>query len=383
MHGLHEIAEVIELMERLHGLPSLAVCQRRQVAPHVRARSESPSPDGFPRLSLDLDLPCEPDAMRVDDQATLPDIAVLIPCYNEEAAIDRVVRDFHAALPTARIYVYDNNSKDRTVEVARAAGAIVKAEHLQGKGNVVRRMFSDVEADVYVMVDGDATYDAPSAATMVRNLVDEELDMVVASRIDTRMEAYRRGHRFGNVVLSGFVSYLFSKRFTDILSGYRAFSHRFAKSFPALSTGFEIETELTIHALELRMPVAEVATPYGVRPEGSASKLKTYSDGFRILWLIALLLRNEKPFQFFGAIAGVLALLSIGLSIPIVLTYLETGLVPRLPTAVLSMGLMILAFLSLTCGLILDTVTRGRRELKRLAYLLASERRAGRPSARL
>jgi glycosyltransferase involved in cell wall biosynthesis len=313
--------------------------------------------------------------MRLDDQ-TLPDVAVLIPCYNEEAAIGQVVRDFRTVLPAARIYVYDNNSKDRTVEVAREAGAIVRSERLQGKGNVVRRMLADVEAAVYVMVDGDATYDAASVPAMVRRLLDEELDMVVGGRVDTRVEAYRRGHRFGNAALTGAVSYLFGKRFTDILSGYRVFSRRFVKSFPALSGGFEIETELTIHALELRMPVAEVATPYGVRPEGSTSKLRTYSDGFKILWLILHLVRNEKPFQFFGLIALVLAALSIGLAIPIMLTYLETGLVPRIPTAILSTGLMIVSFLSLACGLVLDTVTRGRREMRRLAYLVASAHRA-------
>lgn len=313
--------------------------------------------------------------MRLDDQ-TLPDVAVLIPCYNEEAAIGQVVRDFRTVLPAARIYVYDNNSKDRTVEVAREAGAIVRSERLQGKGNVVRRMLADVEAAVYIMVDGDATYDAASVPAMVRRLLDEELDMVVGGRVDTRVEAYRRGHRFGNAALTGAVSYLFGKRFTDILSGYRVFSRRFVKSFPALSGGFEIETELTIHALELRMPVAEVATPYGVRPEGSTSKLRTYSDGFKILWLILHLVRNEKPFQFFGAIALVLAGLSIGLAIPIVLTYLETGLVPRFPTAILATGLMIVSVLSLACGLVLDTVTRGRREMKRLAYLVASAHRA-------
>ncbi len=313
--------------------------------------------------------------MRLDDQ-TLPDIAVLIPCYNEEAAIGQVVRDFRAALPAARIYVYDNNSKDRTVEVARQAGAIVRPERLQGKGNVVRRMLADIEAAVYIMVDGDATYDAASAPAMVRRLVDEELDMVVGGRVDTRVEAYRRGHRFGNAALTGTVSYLFGKRFGDMLSGYRVFSRRFVKSFPALSGGFEIETELTIHALELRMPVAEVATPYGVRPEGSTSKLRTYSDGFRILWLILHLLRNEKPFQFFGVIALALAALAIGLAIPVVLTYLETGLVPRFPTAILATGLVIVSVLSLACGLVLDTVTRGRREMKRLAYLAASAHRA-------
>lgn len=302
-------------------------------------------------------------------------IAVLVPCYNEEAAIGQVVREFRKVLPTASVYVYDNGSNDRTIEVAQGAGAIVRSEHLRGKGNVVRRMLADVDADVYLMVDGDATYDAASAPVLVDKLVSESLDMVVGGRIESAVEAYRHGHRLGNAMLTGFVSYLFGKRFTDILSGYRAFSRRFVKSFPALSRGFEIETELTIHALELRMPVAEVPTPYGARPAGSTSKLRTYTDGFKILAQIVVLFKNEKPLQFFGAISVVLALASVGLSIPIAITYLETGLVPRFPTAILSTGLMILSFLSLTCGLVLDTVTRGRKEVRRLAYLLLSDRR--------
>jgi glycosyltransferase involved in cell wall biosynthesis len=296
-------------------------------------------------------------------------IAVLVPCYNEERTIADVVAGFRSALPTADIYVYDNNSRDRTVEVARAAGAIVRGETLQGKGNVVRRMFADIEADAYVMVDGDNTYHAPSAPTLVGKLMDEHLDMVVGARVDTEVAAYRPGHRFGNKMLTGFVAQLFGERFKDILSGYRVFSRRYVKSFPALAKGFETETELTVHALELRMPVAELPTPYGARPEGSASKLNTYRDGLRILMLILRLFREERPLQFFGYCFIALFAMSLAISVPVVVTYLQTGLVPRLPTAVLATGTMLLAFLSLMCGLILDTVTRGRRELRRLSYL--------------
>jgi glycosyltransferase involved in cell wall biosynthesis len=296
-------------------------------------------------------------------------LAVLVPCYNEEAAVAAVVRDFRAALPDAAIYVYDNNSRDRTVEVARAAGAIVRREPLQGKGNVVRRMFADIEADVYVLVDGDATYHAPSAPTMVDRLVREHLDMVVGCRVDSEQAAYRAGHRLGNALFTGSVARLFGNRFTDILSGYRAFSRRFVKSFPALAKGFEIETELTVHALELRMPIAEMNTPYGARPEGSQSKLSTYRDGLKILRMMAVLFKDERPLQCFSIVFGVLALTSVLLAVPIARTYMETGLVPRFPTAILATGIMLLAFLSLTCGFILDTVTHGRRELKRLSYL--------------
>jgi glycosyltransferase involved in cell wall biosynthesis len=308
-------------------------------------------------------------------------VAVLVPCYNEERAIAKVVADFRAALPDAAIYVYDNNSTDRTVEVARGAGAVVRRETYQGKGHVVRRMFNDVEADVYVLVDGDATYDAPSAAAMIAKLIEERLDMVVAARIDQETAAYRRGHRTGNRLLTGFVAHMFGRSFTDILSGYRVFSRRFVKSFPILSGGFEIETELTVHALELELPVGELATPYYSRPLGSASKLSTYSDGFRILWTVLKLYRAERPLSLFGAFGVALAIMSIGLAIPIVITYVQEGLVPRLPTAILSTGLMLLGFLSIACGLILDTVTRGRREIKLLAYLAlrapGEERRRG------
>jgi len=296
-------------------------------------------------------------------------VAVLVPCYNEARAIAKVVADFRAALPDAAVYVYDNNSTDGTGEAARGAGAVVRRETYQGKGHVVRRMFNDVEADVYVLVDGDATYDAPSAPAMIAQLLEERLDMVVAARIDQEVAAYRRGHRAGNWLLTGFVAHMFGRSFTDILSGYRAFSRRFVKSFPILSGGFEIETELTIHALELELPVGEVATPYYSRPIGSASKLSTYSDGFRILWTVLKLYRAERPLSLFGAFGIALGIMSIGLAIPIVITYVQEGLVPRLPTAVLSTGLMLLGFLSIACGLILDTVTRGRRELKLLAYL--------------
>ncbi len=300
---------------------------------------------------------------------TAPRVAVLLPCYNEEAAIGATVADFRAALPDAVIYVYDNNSKDRTVEVARAAGAIVRHEPQQGKGRVVRRMFADVDADVYVMADGDATYDAAAAPFLVKRLLDEHLDMVVGARESEIEEAYRRGHRTGNLLLTGLLAWIFGRSFSDILSGYRVFSRRFVKSFPILSTGFEIETEISVHALELRMPVAEVTTRYGARPEGSTSKLSTYRDGFRILNTILILCRIERPVLFFGVIGGALAVLALVLAAPLVLTYAQTGLVPRLPTAVLVTGLMILASLCLFTGLILDTVVRGRREVRRLAYL--------------
>jgi glycosyltransferase involved in cell wall biosynthesis len=296
-------------------------------------------------------------------------VAVLVPCYNEEAAIASVVRDFREALPQATVYVYDNNSTDRTAQVAAAAGAVVRAETAQGKGHVVRRMFSDVEADVYLMVDGDATYDAASAPRLVERLVAQRLDMVVGCRVETEREAYRPGHRFGNRLLTSAVRLLFGQQFTDILSGYRAFSRRFVKSFPAQSRGFEIETELTVHALGLAMPVAEVATPYGARPAGSVSKLRTYADGLKILALIATLYRNEKPLQFFSVLSGLMALAAIAISVPLFLTFFRTGLVPRFPTAILCTGMMVISALGFTCGLILDTVTRGRRELKRLAYL--------------
>jgi glycosyltransferase involved in cell wall biosynthesis len=299
-------------------------------------------------------------------------VAVLVPCFNEEAAVATVVADFRKALPQATIYVYDNNSRDRTVAVAREAGAEVRSERRQGKGHVVRRMFADVDADVYVLVDGDATYDAPSAPRMIEKLLTDRLDMVVGLRVDQEQAAYRMGHRTGNWLLTSFLAGVFGQAFKDILSGYRVFSRRFVKSFPVLSDGFEIETELSVHALELSLPVAEIETPYYARPVGSVSKLNTWRDGFRILATILKLYRSEKPLRFFSMIGIFLALVSVGLAIPIVVTYLELGIVPRLPTAVLSTGLMIVAVLSVSSGLVLDTVTRGRREMKFLAYLSQS-----------
>ena len=296
-------------------------------------------------------------------------VAVILPCYNEQAAIADTIAGFRAALPGAAIHVYDNNSSDRTVELARAAGAIVRTEKMQGKGHVVRRMFADVEADVYVMADGDLTYDPTAAPTMVKMLIDEQLDMVVGTRQHEAAAAYRGGHVLGNRLFTGLLSGLFGRSFTDIFSGYRVFSRRFVKSFPVLSAGFEIETEISVHALELRMPVGELATAYGARPEGSASKLSTFRDGWRILRTIGTLYRVERPVLFYGGIGVLLIVLALALSVPIVVTYLATGLVPRLPTAVLVTGMIIIGVLSFLAGLILDTVTRGRRELRRLFYL--------------
>jgi glycosyltransferase involved in cell wall biosynthesis len=296
-------------------------------------------------------------------------IAVLVPCLDEEAAIGHVVRSFHEALPSAAIYVYDNGSTDRTAAVALAAGAIVRHEKLKGKGNVVRRMFADVDADLYLLVDGDDTYDAAAAPRLVRHLWENQLDMVNASRSSEHESAYRAGHQAGNLVLTGIVGWVFGARFEDMLSGYKVFSRRFVKSFPALATGFEIETELTVHALQLNMPVAELATRYKERPHGSVSKLRTFRDGWRILLTIIRFIKAERPLAFFSSLAALFSAAAIVLAVPIVVTWLETGLVPRVPTAILSTGLMIFACLSLACGLILDTVTHGRRELKRLHYL--------------
>ena len=300
---------------------------------------------------------------------TEPRIAVLVPCRDEEAAVGEVVRGFRAALPGATVYVYDNNSTDRTREVAAAAGAVVRSESQPGKGSVVRRMFADIEADAYVLVDGDGTYDASAAPEMVRRLLEERLDMVTAIRVDESVGAYRPGHRFGNLMLTGMVRLVFGDRITDMLSGYRTFSRRFVKSFPALAHGFETETEFTVHALELHLPVGELPTPYRERPAGSASKLHTIRDGIRILGTIAALVRRERPLPFFGGLAALLLLLAALLMVSVLETYLQTGLVPRMPSFLASVGLTILAWLSIACGLILDTVTQGRREAKRMAYL--------------
>jgi glycosyltransferase involved in cell wall biosynthesis len=303
-----------------------------------------------------------------------PEVAVMIPCYNEQETIGSVVAAFKAYVPHATIFVYDNGSIDLTIDRARAAGAVVRSEPLRGKGCVVRRMFADIEADVYVLVDGDATYDAASAPSLIDALVTDSLDLVSAVRVDASQGAYRSGHRFGNWMLTRLVARLFGKRFSDMLSGYRVMTRRFVKSFPALSAGFEIETELTVHALQMRVPMGEISSAYVARPAGSASKLRTISDGMRIMKMILYLLKEERPLAFFGTVSLLLALLSLAAGIPVVLEFLQTGLVPRLPTAVLATGLMLLASLSLLCGLVLHTVTRGRVEMKRLFYLSVSPR---------
>ena len=306
------------------------------------------------RMTTGVDSTCS----GAEATARQHEIAILVPCFNEEFTIGQTVSAFREALPPATVYVYDNNSTDRTIEVARAAGAVVRSEARQGKGNVVRRMFADIDADVFVLVDGDATYEARAAPRMVRRAVDENLDFVNGARVSHSVEAYRPGHRFGNYVLTAIVRSLFGKQFTDMLSGYKVFSRRYVKSFPAMSRGFEIETELTVHALELRMPSAEEFTVYGERPSGSVSKLSTFRDGTRILRLIFDLVRNERPLEFFGLVGVALILVAVALAVPLVETYFETGLVPRLPTAVLSVGLIIVGFLSFLAGLILDVWRR-------------------------
>ncbi|RUV36824.1 glycosyltransferase [Mesorhizobium sp. M7A.F.Ca.MR.148.00.0.0] len=296
-------------------------------------------------------------------------IAVLVPCYNEELTIADVIHDFKSHLPAADVYVYDNNSSDDTYNASVRSGAIVRKEKNQGKGNVVRRMFSDIEADIYILVDGDGTYDASVAQRLIDELCSGPYDMVNVARVAENSDAYRSGHEWGNKLLTGLVRRIFGAATTDMLSGYKAFSRRYAKSFPALSTGFEIETELVVHALDLRLPQSEITAPYRERPTGSASKLRTYSDGLRILRLIGFLVKEERPLAFFSIVAGILAMLSLLIGASVIIEFMETGLVPRLPTAVLATGIMVSALLSLSSGFILDTVTRGRREAKRLAYL--------------
>jgi len=305
-------------------------------------------------------------------------IAVLVPCYNEAAAIGDVVASLRRALPSATVYVYDNNSTDDTVERARRAGAHVRRESIQGKGNVVRRMFADLDADIYVMVDGDGTYDAASAPRLVERLVSENIDMVVGTRLHSEKSLFRPGHHAGNKVLTQFVAALFGNRVTDMLSGYRVMSRRFVKSFPALSDGFETETELTIHALSMKVPVGEVATPFFERSAGSSSKLSTFKDGWRILKMIIYLFKEIRPLLFFSLIFALLAVLSLALATPVFVEYVRTGLVPRFPTAILAASTMLLAFLSLTCGIILDSVRGARWEAKRLAYLAQPASRFGR-----
>ena len=296
-------------------------------------------------------------------------VAVLVPCYNEEAAIATVVRDFRAALPDAVLYVYDNNSRDQTAARAIEAGAVVRTEMRQGKGNVVRRMFADIEADIYVLVDGDDTYDAAAAPRMIARMIAEGADLLTARRIHTDAAAYRPGHVLGNRMLTGLTATLFNVHLSDMLSGYRVFSRRFVKSFPFTAEGFAIETELTVHAVRLMMPMSEMDTRYKERPAGSVSKLNTYRDGLRILGTIGYLVREERPLVFFSTFAALFAVVAVLIGAPVVSEYFRTGLVPRLPTAVLATGLMVIAFLSSACGLILDTVTRGRWEAKRMAYL--------------
>ena len=314
-----------------------------------------------------------PDSIHAD-----LDIAVLIPCYNEEHTIGDVVTRFRAALPSAAIYVYDNNSSDLTALKARACGAIVVREPRQGKGNVVRRMFADIEADIYLMADGDGTYAPEDAPQLINVLLTEQSDMAVGTRRGVTDDAGRAGHAFGNRIFNGLYKRMFGRDFTDIFSGYRAFTRRFAKSFPAVSGGFEIETEMSVHASQLKLPVSEIGLDYGRRPEGSASKLSTCKDGARILWMFAMLMKETRPIRFFGAIAAVFAAGALALMTPILIEYAATGLVPRMPTWVLSLGLMMFSALMVVAGLILDSVARGRAEQKRIFYLSMPARQVNR-----
>lgn len=298
-----------------------------------------------------------------------PRVVVLIPCYNEEITIGTVVRDFKEALPDAEIYVYDNNSTDKTIDVARKMGAIVRSEKLQGKGHVIRRMFADVDADYYILVDGDATYEAASAPRMLQKAMREGLDMVNGARVTDRKAAYRSGHVLGNKILTAMVTTIFGRRLSDMLSGYRVFSNRFVKSFPALAGGFETETEFTVFALELGMPIGEVPTRYIERPPGSVSKLRTYTDGIIILKTIVNLCKQERPLIFFSLMALIFALIGLVFGAPIIYTYFKTGFVLRLPSALLATGFEIMAALSMTCALILDSVALARQEQKRTRYL--------------
>lgn len=321
----------------------------------------APAPVGMPARR-------KAEAPRAALASTLQ-IAVLAPCYNEALTIAGVVEGFSRELPGARIYVYDNNSSDETVKVAAAAGAIVRKAPLQGKGNVVRRMFSDIDADIYVLVDGDGTYDPTAVGALIARLVEDDLDMVCGARVSTSTEAYRLGHTTGNRVLTGLVREIFGRQFTDMLTGYRVFSRRFVKSFPANSAGFEIETELTVHALQMRLPTDEIPTDYGARPEGSASKLNTIRDGFRILAMIGLLVRDERPLQFFAAAALACWIVAAALGVPAVLDYFTLGFVPRFPSLIVATGLSMIGIVAFAIGLILDTVSRARLEQRRLAYL--------------
>ena len=322
-------------------------------------------------LASDLSWPlpaADPTASPVNTE-TEPRVAVLVPCFNEGLTVGRVVEGFRKTLPDAKIYVYDNNSTDDTSGRATSAGAIVKLERRQGKGHVIRRMFADIEADCYILVDGDDTYDPSVAPKVISFITRDGFDFANVARVSTSTEAYRRGHRFGNLVLTQMVRSFFGRESSDMLSGYKGMSRRFVKSFPAMSGGFETETELTVHALEMRMPMTEIAAPYRERPSGSTSKLRTYRDGARIVMLISRLVKDERPLQFFGILGLAVGCLGLILGLPVVLTFFETGLVPRLPTAVLSVGLVVLAWLAIFAGLILDVVTKARQEFKRLTYL--------------
>lgn len=298
-------------------------------------------------------------------------IAVLIPCYNEALTIQTVISDFRAALPEASIYVYDNRSTDNTLSLAKSANAQVKEVHLRGKGQVVRRMFTEIEADIYILVDGDATYDAPSAPRAIALLKEQSLDMIVCTRTPKDKSAFPRGHSFGNRWFTQAVNILFNSHFHDILSGYRVLSRRFVKSFPIISQGFEIEAEITIHAMQLGVPVAEINTPYAERPVGSTSKLRTLRDGFKILKRVLSLFFYFRPLLFFTVFFLGLSISSLVLGLPIVTYFLEHNTVPRLPTALLAASLGLLACMSLLCGIILDSISRSRQEAKRCWYLLA------------
>ncbi|MGB3627358.1 MAG: glycosyltransferase [Henriciella sp.] len=296
-------------------------------------------------------------------------IAVVLPCYNEAATIAAVIDSFRQSLPAADIYVFDNNSTDATADIARRAGAIVRTETRQGKGYVVRRIFADVEADIYVMADGDGTYDASLAPTLIELMKRNHVDMVVGTRADVTRDAGRGGHAFGNKIFNKLFNLMFGRQFTDIFSGYRVFSRRFVKSFPAVSGGFEIETEMSVHSCQIGVPTLERPTPYGVRPDDSASKLKTFRDGFRILGMFVTLAKETRPAAFFGAIGLLMTLAALVLSAPLAITYLQTGLVPRFPTAILAMGLVLIGTVAAVCGLILDSLARARVEAKRSVFL--------------
>jgi glycosyltransferase involved in cell wall biosynthesis len=317
-------------------------------------------------------------AMASDTLLEGLNVAVLLPCYNEAATIGAVVEGFRAAMPGAQIHVYDNNSTDGTALKAALAGATVTRERRQGKGNVVRRMFSDIDADIYIMADGDGTYDPEDALDLIHTLLSERSDMVVGTRRGVRDDAGRQGHAFGNKIFNELYRTIFGPGFTDIFSGYRAFSRRFAKSFPAVSGGFEIETEMSVHASRLKMPVSELELSYGRRPEGSHSKLSTFRDGAKILWMFAMLMKETRPFSFFGLISAVFMCASIGFMLPVLSDYVETGLVPKMPSWVLSMALMMISFMIFTAGLILDSLARARAEQLHIHYLSLPSASAGR-----